>query len=328
MSLNFAPLNEPLSKADINTYEQSIGQKKYIKPVHLWILGVVLSVYIALVTITSGEIGAQQLVPAGIIFFSVLFYLSYRLRVKKLARIYKFAQANNFKLAVGVNNPAYNGLIFKNGHTRRIDEALILSNGSEIGNYQYSTGSGKNRRTYKWGYMKVKLVRNVPNMLLDSKKNNYMHGIMSNLPQSFDKSQTIKLEGNFNDYFTLYAPENYGRDAFYIFTPDVMAALIDHGSDFDIEVLDNDLMFYRMQSINLESEDEIKGLLAVLDKVSTELIDQADYYADERVADRSLDVIAEPGKRLKRRVPWIVIIAAVAIALYYIFAFAFRMSWE
>lgn len=320
MNLNYAPLKEPVTRADIRNYEANTlnkGTRSYSSLVAT-ITVVALLLYVVVLLVVVKDAGEHILVP--VLFAAMLsgFVLIDYARKRKIAKIYKFAVANNLRFIANGSAQDYEGAIFGVGHTRQISEAIVLPNGVEIGNYQYTSGSGRDKKTYYWGYMKVKLVRHVPNMLLDSKKNNFLRGLFSNLPKTYSKDQTIKLEGDFNDYFTLYAPKEYGMDAFYLFTPDVMAALIDHGSDFDIEVIDDNLLFYRSKRLNLTSEEEINGVLSVIDKVSSELISQADYYADERVGDRAANVIAEPGRRLKTKLPMIIVILLIAYLVYVI----------
>ena len=37
----------------------------------------------------------------------------------------------------------------------------------DLGNYQYTTGSGKNRSTHKWGFLALHLDRRLPHIVLD-----------------------------------------------------------------------------------------------------------------------------------------------------------------
>lgn len=138
-------------------------------------------------------------------------------------------------------------------------------------------------------------------MVLDARKNNLFGGTHSSLPTTLTKDQIMRLEGDFNDHFTLYAPKGYERDAMYVFTPDVMAALIDFGADYDIEVVDDSLIFYKKGTQNLTKEKVLAEALEVIRKVSAEILDQGDYYADDRVGDRQANIISEPGRRLQSR---------------------------
>lgn len=158
-------------------------------------------------------------------------------------------------------------------------------------------------------------------MVLDARKNNFFGSTVSNLPATLTKDQVMRLEGNFNEYFTLYAPKGYERDALYVFTPDVMVALIDYGANHDIEVVDDSLIFYQKYSVNLSKQESLEQYLTILDKVSSEIIDQGDYYADERVGDRALDMIAVPGQRLRSRLSVFTVIFFIAFIAYFVWSF-------
>ena len=112
----------------------------------------------------------------------------------------------------------------------------------EFANYQYTTGSGKNRTTHRWGYVAIKLDVPLPHIVLDARSNNGLFG--SNLPATFDKDQRLSLEGDFDQHFALYCPEGYERDALYLFTPDIMARFIDNAAALDVEIVDDWLFLY------------------------------------------------------------------------------------
>lgn len=56
------------------------------------------------------------------------------------------------------------------------------------------------------------------------------------------RSQRLGLEGDFNRFFDVYCPNGYERDALYLLTPDVMAALVDGARGFDVEIIDDRLI--------------------------------------------------------------------------------------
>ena len=58
--------------------------------------------------------------------------------------------------------------------------------------------------------------------MLDARSNNGLFG-GTNLPSQFNKDQILILEGDFNEYFTLYCPREYDRDERMV--PAVAAAL-------------------------------------------------------------------------------------------------------
>ncbi|MFD5214163.1 hypothetical protein [Microbacterium sp. NPDC058345] len=160
-------------------------------------------------------------------------------------RIARFAAANGMTYEHRVNAPPLPGMIFQNG-SGRMSTALVRGAHPrfvEFANYQYTTGSGKNRTTHHWGYVAVRLDVPLPNIVLDALGNN---GLGSNLPASFSRDQRLSLEGDFDRYFTLYCPRGYEADALYLFTPDIMARFIDHAAQLDVEIVD-DWMFLYMQ---------------------------------------------------------------------------------
>ena len=163
---------------------------------------------------------------------------------ERMYRLDRFARANGMSYVPRFDDPALPGMIFSVGSARN---ATDLVRGDrprfvEFGNYEYTTGSGKNKTTHNWGYVAVKLDVPLPNIVLDATSNNSLFG--SNLPASFDKDQRLSLEGDFDRYFDLYCPEGYETDALYLFTPDIMARFIDHVAALDVEIVDDWLFLY------------------------------------------------------------------------------------
>lgn len=230
-------------------------------------------------------------------------------------RLKGFASDNGWQFLENQKPDDHNGMIFGHGHSRLIEQRFVLGAGwlNEMGNYRYVTGSGKNSQTHYFGYIRMSLPRKLPHMVLDAKTNNFL-GI-SNLPQMFSRQQRLSLEGDFDKYFTLYAPQQYETDALYVFTPDVMATLIDDGQKYDLEVIDDKLYIYSSRKFNLSDAATIKKLLNMAQSIAGQLHEQTDYYADERVNDRAANIIAEPGRRLKNSVPWAVIIIVIVVIL-------------
>lgn len=321
-TIDYSTLNQPASQADIAAFRATKSKPQSYVPMIiifcvLGIIGFTIIVSTVVGIFTTGTISLTT--PLMLLFMAIavsLVIFGSRAQLKRRAKLYKFAAANGLQFVYDVANPSYAGMIFDEGDSRHLQEALIFEDGTEIGNYQYSTGSGKNRQTHSWGYARIKLTRRLPNMVLDSRKNNF---IGTNLPDSFGRDQTLSLEGDFNNYFTLYAPKEYERDALYVFTPDVMAAVIDAGQEYDMEVVDDNLMLYTSGAVALDSEAELRPLLGIVSKIGSELRDQSYYYADERVGDRTMNIVAEPGRRLKNKVGFGAIAAFVIFIVYFVF---------
>jgi hypothetical protein len=245
--------------------------------------------------------------------------------MERRIRFENFAHDNNLTYVAKEVDPEFEGIIFSSGHSRRLYDRF-QSDDFEIGNYRYTVQHGKSSTTYKYGYIRIKLQRHVAHMLLDGKSNNtnIFGASLSNLPLTMNKDQTLSLEGDFNEHFTLYAPKEYERDALYIFTPDLMALLIDNVSKFDVEVIDDQLFVYGSE-FHLVDENVWRRIFAIITNVGQKTISQTDYYADERVGDRSIDVVAEPGRRLRQGLSW----QSIAFIVFFIISVAIQvMGWR
>ncbi|HBO64904.1 TPA: hypothetical protein DD425_03005 [Candidatus Saccharibacteria bacterium] len=328
MEYDYSALNRRPTKIEVenleNRYALSNAVSGGLAQLVLLIIGVIMIVLMVQVvsnakTVEAAVIGG--LVVGGFIAGIVGMFVAMRMHKRNLAKLLAFTDANKARLILNYRNPGYSGLIFDEGSSREISSAIVFPDGKELGNFKYVTGSGRNRSTRQWGYMRVPLVRRLPHMVLDAKANNILRSRFSNLPDALGGNVVVSLEGNFNDFFTLYVPKGYETDALYVFTPDVMAAIIDHGTMYDIEVVDDAVYFYAHNSHKLTSEAHIKKMLSIVQAISSELLAQSDYYADYRVENRTINRIDSAGRRLKSRIGIGTIIGTIILVLFY-------MAWE
>lgn len=242
-------------------------------------------------------------------------------RWPRWVRLDKFARANGLVFSPMDPTPNYPGAIFQIGSDRQAVEHFRTADGRflDLGNFRYTTGSGKNRTTRTWGFMALELDRRLPHMLLDAKSNNGLFGA-SNLPAAFDRTQVLSLEGDFDRYFTLYCPKEYERDALYVFTPDLMALLIDEAAPYDVEIVDDWMFVYSQTPFDVMQPATYERLFRIVDTLGSKTVQRTDRYADERVGDRSLDVVAPQGRRLKRGISIGAIVIAVTVAAVWIWS--------
>lgn len=236
-------------------------------------------------------------------------------RWERWYRLDRFAAANGLVFSPSSENPQYPGAIFSSGRNRQATDHLRSASDRflDYGNYTYITGSGKNSTTHRWGFMALHLDRALPNMVLDSKANNGLFG-STNLPATFTKDQVLSLEGNFNEYFTLYCPKQYERDALYVFTPDLMALLIDNAAPFDVEIVDQWMFVYSAAQFDLRQPAIHQRLLQIVDTVGAKTLSQTDRYVDERIGTFADNVVAPQGQRLKRGVS----VAAIVVGALFL----------
>ena len=313
-----------------------------------------LSVFgtIAGAMVTSGSVGWLFVLPVllvlaaigGIVWLGIHLYGRGRERWYRLAR---FADANAMSYVPTLASPALPGMIFSQGHSR---SARDLVRGEqprfvEFANYRYVTGSGKNQSTHKWGYVAIKLDVPLPHILLDAVGNNGLFG--SNLPTSFGRDQRLSLEGDFDKYFALFCPRGYERDALYLFTPDIMARFIDNAAELDVEIVDDWLFLYAKRDLSTLDPATWAWLFATVGALLEKFAQWSRWRDDRLAADASARAsslapgstgaaggVADPfasapdlrpppgvapeGRRLKRRVSVLGIIAVVVFVVIWV----------
>lgn len=149
------------------------------------------------------------------------------------------------------------------------------------------------------GYLAITLPRRMPHMILDARGNDPRFG--SSLPRPPVLDQHLSLEGDFDSHFRLFVPSGYERDALYVFTPDLMALMIDEAGDFDVELRDDRLFVYARGGFRLQDPATWTRFARIIAVVGAKALDRTDRYADDRTGDRGLDRVAPEGARLRRR---------------------------
>lgn len=164
------------------------------------------------------------------------------------------------------------------------------------------------RESIDLGYLAIRLPRRLPNIVLDARSND--RGPFSSLRNAPIASQHLSLEGDFDTHFRLYVPAGYERDALYVFTPDLMALLIDEAGDLDVEIRDDRLIVYRPGGFDLTAPSTWERFERIRDTVGAKMRSQTDLYVDDRpqapdlqFARPTTNEVGTGGRRLRRGVP-------------------------
>ncbi|MGB3023697.1 MAG: hypothetical protein WBB39_02715 [Candidatus Saccharimonadales bacterium] len=302
-AINYQSLSRPV---DFRSIRAAITPREFGRLVSRVIISSVILAVCITVWLNGISTDLMNVVVAISAFYFVVCVMRLGLTFFKARRKIRagwFAAENSLELLTDVKQPRYRGSLFNQGYDRLIENAyrFVTSVGDvEIGRYNYTGKRDRNGFLHVLCYARIDLPRHLPHMLLDSKKNNLLR-YWSAAAADMTKDQVLHLEGNFDNYFTLYAPKEYERDALYVFTPDVMAALIDTVPYADVELVDGHLMIYATKMKNVTSEKNVAALLHIAEVIGKRVGHQADYYADERVSDRATNTIAPKGKRLRTR---------------------------
>lgn len=347
-NLDFAPLTAPVTKDELAAFRREPGATSRSATANIFVIVVFILVGAAmffgvvasgLAIDSGGSSGFWLFIVVAIIviagFIAVRWFEGW-VNQKRWLRLTRFARANGLEFAANSDVPGYPGAIFQTGNSRTVPERLYRRDGRfiDFGNYRYTTGSGKNKSTHHWGYLAIKLDRMLPQMVLDAKANNFLG---TNLPMTFSRNQILHLEGKFDRYFTLYCPRQYERDALYVFTPDLMARLIDEAADFDVEIVDDWILFYTQQKFDLADPATLAGIFRIIDTVGEKTLDRTELYADSRMAGSdgatlaaagaplgsrlANNTVASQGRRLRKGLSVGTIIVVVAVGIYAVINF-------
>nr|WP_314845296.1 hypothetical protein [uncultured Microbacterium sp.] len=296
-SFDARPLTEPVDPRAVSAFATELRSRGSSTTSASSIIAIVICVVVALIAVplivssfvglasssgSSGIGGMLLIVFVGVaVVGGVIGVSSWRRARVVRYRLNNFARANGMSYEGRVAAPPLPGMIFSLG-SGRLSTDLIRGTRPrfvEFGNYQYTVKSGKNSTTYRWGYVAVKLDVPLPNIVLDAKGNN---GFGSNLPASFRRDQQLSLEGDFDQYFTLYCPEGYERDALYLFTPDIMARFIDNAAELDVEIVDDWLFLYTQRKVSTLDPATWAWLFGAVGALITKF-DQWARWRDERL---------------------------------------------
>jgi hypothetical protein len=227
---------------------------------------------------------------------------------KRWYRLERFAAANGLTFSTRDDNPTYPGSVFEGGTSSALVDHLRsrADDGLDYGTAWRITKAGNRTSSEEFAYIALRLDRVLPHIMLDAKRNRSRTAILR-------KEQVLSLEGDFDKHFTMYAPGGYERDALYIFTPDLMALLIDEASAFDVEIVDNWMMFHSSRLFDLEDPAVHDRVFRIADMVGAKTLRQSDGYRDHHVPGRS--AIAGGGRRLRRALSASGIALAVLVVL-------------
>ncbi|MDR0955505.1 MAG: hypothetical protein LBM73_00070 [Candidatus Nomurabacteria bacterium] len=348
--LNLAPLTQSINPSDVDAATRQSLQLQYVDlinrpPLAKWriwlayvcaafvILDVIFSMILVAAPWADALVNALELPWLAAIVYPIWTWIQYSHLLKaqnalQTLRRRNFAAANSLTfqhtgqpsdltpaaafaglpfLTYGQGAPG--GLLFNMAYDPNRD--FLLSDYNNI----------TDQTSVSMMFARIKLSRPVPHFLLESPRNEM------NFQADYFKVERFNLEGDFDKYFRLYGAAGYDIDARQIFTPDVMAALIDVGRLFDVETVGSYLFIYDNFEFKRGSDDNDQILAKLLQAaaiVGAQVEGQAKYYSDDRVAGSTWAMPSAPPPQLNvktRRVKaknlfdniviWLVILAVI-----------------
>jgi hypothetical protein len=209
-------------------------------------------------------------ISGGVLFGWFFLRLSTRRGTpKRHYRLSRFATDNGLSYEPGpisgthVTPWASRGILTLTRVMRPVSERSI-----EFANHELRHGFTATGTAQFGGFCAVRLSTRLPHILLRAQDGPGDRFTLADLPAS---GQRLSLEGDFDDYFTLYCPEKYERDALYLFTPDVMARLIDRVRGFDVEIIDDWLFLVSSRDVVTLDPDAWRALYDAVGALSDKI---------------------------------------------------------
>ena len=259
-SVNTVPSTPVVTPAGVGIQISNVNKSlwQYIKKRKLWELLLVIPFaiiwevgiiflfvkYLRISSANSSQSGqgfGYLLAAPVIVFFSWI----YRLRKQfEAAFLEEFALANKYSFDKdGAVDETYGSIFRLKGSQSVSDVVTGTYDGSSLRLFLYElvVGSGRYQQHYQDTVIELDLHGQLPNLLMVNKHSRFGN---LNLAGAFSIKNTIKLEGDFNDYFTLYAPQGNEIEALEVFNPDTMALMEDESKHYTVEFAGNRIYIY------------------------------------------------------------------------------------
>ncbi|MDB5175358.1 MAG: hypothetical protein JWM81_216 [Candidatus Saccharibacteria bacterium] len=164
----------------------------------------------------------------------------------------------------------------------------------------------------------AQLIRKVPHLIFDSKL-----AKRRQFKYLYLRSQSLSLEGDFDDYFATYSPQHYQIDTLSFITPEVMQALVAL-KDYDIEIFDDKVLCYGP----LKDAADLDTMEQACQVLCRELNDNLNTYRDDRLLgdDRKHSVAPFARTLLKSPLKYVPVLVLSAIALVALICFSIILT--
>jgi hypothetical protein len=268
-------------------------------------------IVIIIALLTNRFVAVGSLVTISFAFFpagmALLFIAALTHESKRKAAIESFAVANHLQ---GVTPAALLQLvppslkdIGRGGRAEAGYVGQLSGRPVTFFEFSYTVGSGKNSHTVKVSIVSFHTKKSYPHLFLD--------GAVNGANAAFDTSQGISLEGDFDKYFQLYAPQEGKVAALAVLSPDVMQTLIKTARRFDVEIEDT--------TITLITSDSIftPGGIAQIEAVVGAITKEFDHR--DISWQPVMDAHNKPMVLQKRRLSWITLVFIVLFILFHLY---------
>ncbi|KRC62443.1 hypothetical protein ASE14_00980 [Agromyces sp. Root81] len=253
-----------------------------------------------------GILSAAPVVGIFAVVYAVLAAVSFvwfAVDLSRRAKLAAFAWGNRWTFADTLDGARRTGSAFTRA-VRSRERGVVACDDPrmpfELGRH-FSIASGREAATIQrpFAFMELPLPASVPHIVLKNRR----RSIVPTLGLGRGAAR-LALEGDFARTFTLIVPEGYERDALYIFTPDLMARVVDLGSGTEIELVGRQLYIYLPYGTRFDRPQTMSAALVVAEEFHRRFARRTHRYRDDAagaLAAKSGVSVGLRGQRLAGR---------------------------
>jgi hypothetical protein len=206
-------------------------------------------------------------------------------------RLVRFAEANGMTYLPGPMSDGHFGSARRYFDLTRVMRPAAAS-GVEFGNHEIVTAGRREGAPRFGGYAMIRLAHEMPHIRVIARRG-IVRRALTEMSRP-DREQRLSLEGDFDRHYALHCPAGSERDALYLFTPDVLAVLIDRVRGLDVEVVGDRLLLTSFDDVVTRDPERWRDVIEAVTALAAKVDRWERWRADplERAEDPSaLDAV-------------------------------------
>jgi hypothetical protein len=290
VAVDLDPLRRSAGLRDILTYERICGM-----PPHRRFVVILVAVLLFAAAMLTGLwfldrsdiLAVAPILGVFVIGYTVLAavgFLWWAVGLSRRVKIAAFAWQNGWAYADTLEHTRRPGAAFArvvHGRERAVIACDDARMPFELGAH-HSVSHGQERATIQrpFAFIELPLPASVPHIVLANRK----RSIIPTLGLGRGAAR-MDLEGDFAKTFRLIVPEGYQQDALYIFTPDLMARVLDLGSGAEIELVSDRLYVYLPARTRFDHAETMAAALVLAEEFHRRFAARTELYGDDNAGD-------------------------------------------
>jgi len=287
--VDYSALRSPVTKHDVDAYRResraagfpwaTTFTPKFVL-FGVCLIAFAVAVSIAVVNFFSAVFASADGAGPGTVTFIVLLSAVLAGALVQLARVLlsarfweswlrltRFAQDNTFEFSPESPSPAYPGSIFFLPASSTLVDHVRSRTGPffEVGTYRSADASGDQRVTNR-GFIAARIEQPIPPLTLHSAGARSILGLAA-LRHRSPHPDRLPIAAGLGDHFTLYGTAGHENDARALFTPGLVALLVNSPVPVELEVVDDWVFVYSTKPFGIRDSAVMEWALGIVNAV-------------------------------------------------------------